>query len=377
MFKGDKNEFLFEVNKELFKFNHIYIYGSGEFSVELMFYLLHFDLEIDGFIKEKTNYYKDKILDKDVFDLLQVKFEQNDVILLPVIYSDVEYTYLQTAGIKNIYVSSLYKKVFIFNSECSGIMAPQVFQINNQFIKASKKFIYGAGKSGKQYLKILKDMGVKIDAFVDSDEKKSGNVIENTKVISKKQMYQYEDIAIVIPPAFTVDIYNNIDKEFQNSCYLPPSRAGVYIESESGIEEFADLRIIQKLFEKFGNKKIVCYGTKRQHIQMYKMIKHFSVEIAYIVDDKEINNFDYTVKQLEVLKEEKFENLLLIIPDKGEQTILEKKQKIIETIGNVDVLTMGNSDGRDCQYIDVDLGFSVMMSQMGFKEYHRICEGKE
>lgn len=363
-------EMLYVLNKEIQNINNIFLYGSGEFSVDLMIYLLQLDISIKGFICDEIKDDREKIFNKQIVEISEFKNANNAIVIIPSIYSDDEYNSLRDFGFKHIYWSSLYRKTFV-KSVSNNI--PKAFMINNKFLIKKNKIVYGSGISGVKWYKMLKHEGIKIDAFGDSSQSKWGHKIEDIEIISVNQIHEYDnDMGIAVSPAYTIDIFNSFEKQQQKNCFLPPSKDGLYLDNDRGIEKIADIGVIQKIIDSTKDKKVIIYGATKNAIKIYKILKCFSIEVEYLVDNE--NNFDndIVIKSKYELLQENPDKLLIVIPD-NEKAIYERKIKDLkELFDKVDYIYIGNSNGRICQYVDVDLGNSVKMDIMGFKIFKRI-----
>lgn len=363
-------EMLYVLNNKIEAIDNIFLYGSGEFSVDLMIYLLQLDISIKGFICDEIKDDRENIFNKAIVNVSELNNKDNVVVIIPSIYSDHEYSHLKSLGFKHVYWSSLYKKNFV---KSPNSLMPKAFILNNKFLMKEKKIVYGSGISGKKWYKILRDEGINIDAFGDSSQSKWGSKIEEIEIIPVNQICEYEDnIGITVSPAYTIDIYNNFKKAQQKNCFLPPSKDGLYLENHIGIEKIPDIGVIQKIIDNSKDKKVIIYGATKIALKVYKILKSFSIEVEYLVDDKINPDCEITVKSIQDLLSENPQDLLIVIPDNQKKIYEKKIQNLKQLFEKVDYIYIGNSHGRICQYVDVDLGNNLEMDIMGFKKFSRV-----
>lgn len=368
-------EILYILNNEIEKVNNIFIYGTGEFSIDVMTYLLQLEVSIKGFIYDDIYDVRERIFNKKVIGISELKSLEDVVIIIPSIYSEKEYNYLKEQGFTKVYWSQLYKKTFV---DMADVNINKAFIINKKFLNKKNKIVFGAGVSGKKYLKLIEQNGIKVDAYGDSNQMKWGSKIEDVDVISISQICKYGDTAgIVIPPAYTTDIYNNLNKKQQNNCFLSPSKYGLYIENSNKLEELLDIGVIQKIIDHSKGKKVIVYGTDNVALRISEILKEFSIEVDYFIGEETSTNDKLKVNNKYHLLLENLEELLIVIPDIQKKIYQEKVESIKELSNLVKYITVGNSDGRTCQFIDIDLGYNALMDVMGYKVFKRIANNKE
>lgn len=71
-------------------------------------------------------------------------------------------------------------------------------QIIGKYMKKRKLILYGAGKIGKKLLSSMRDLGLNVKAFWDSNVSLQGNILEDVPIQAPYQKNQWQDSAIIL-----------------------------------------------------------------------------------------------------------------------------------------------------------------------------------
>lgn len=177
--------------------------------------------------------------------------------------------------------------------------------IDAAIINSEDLYIYGAGDSGKRTYAILKEQGITVNAFIDSDSRKWGNKIEDSQIdsmvygpdILKKSdtiiistRYYHEIKTFLLDKGVSekniyVDIRNSWESSKEPLRYA--DRENLWIESEMhhwvrGIPCREFFTVL--LADVYCKKKIILYGLNGTTSQFISLFRALGIEVDYCAD---------------------------------------------------------------------------------------------
>jgi len=228
--------------------------------------------------------------------------------------------------------------------------------------------IWGAGDGGLRTLTMLQPH-IKVGAFIDVDEKKIGNTLKNTPIISKSEIVNYNFDYIIIANLYKTEIKELLVKE-----YLIPDYKILDVYHEGLIDvRLGTLRAIsQEIKERDINGSVAELGVYKGDFAQY---------INYFFEDRKLYLFDtfsgFDKRDISVEEELQLSNSY-----EGEyynesvQLVLDKminKQNCIVKKGFFPESAVGVEDLFCFVSLDVDL-FSPIYEGLNYF-YERLAKG--
>lgn len=355
-------KYLHLLNDRISTEKHIYIYGTSEFSAELLCYLIQLQIYVKGFvyddIQDKTDVYGKNVYNIDELD-------DSAVLIVPSIYSEQLVKQMRDKYAIEIYYSYVYKRKIVSIEDDSILPA---FIINNEF-KKKETMLYGMGKTGKTYYDNLINV-IEFDYLGDSDTNKIGKEYCGKEILSFEDIGKLGEINVAISPAYTIDIYKSLDRLHNLSLFLPANRENYYIYTEDGLNQFLDFTIFYEIVKKAKQKRVCIYGYDNIAKETEKILKLLDVNILGFLSEKiKEDSCEKNTLNIYDLLYEKSNEVLVIIPDLNGECVRYKLDMVSSINENIECIYLLNGNGREQQYIDVDHGYTNKMTEFGFKHF--------
>ena len=219
----------------------------------------------------------------------------------------------------NIKILILYSSIFIFLNLSIKIFAKNFLFKKEKIIdsKSRKKYvIYGAGRTGMEIIKILKNYNnINILYFIDDDKNKIGRTIDGIEVFSSKQIEldnkKIDTVLICMPSASSFEIKNieanliNLKILHKNISSLDDFLNNTVAEKDKLIkfdhDTILDLNFSNNIKDKFKNKKVLVTGASGT------IGKEIMFQISRL-DVQELIGLDFNELNISNLKKD-FDNL--------------------------------------------------------------------
>lgn len=236
--------------------------------------------------------------------------------------SDSKLSGLKMYNKRIIYINEMERKdPVIFYNLCSEYpnscidREQQRIKIINPEIDKKNIVIWGAGNTGESAYKLLKNYGVAVKCFVDSNEKLVGMTKCGLAVLAPDQIKGLEKSITVIE---AVKQWQELDE-----CIMHKYDKRYFYSLESGINNKItyDIEGLEKMlfdlsdfcmFSRFSDKKVYIYGNGAIENEFAKYLALMDYEFAgFLIDENDsVDNFvenEYTVKYVEeILYEDNF-----------------------------------------------------------------------
>lgn len=234
--------------------------------------------------------------------------------------------------------------------------------------------IYGTANRGKATLKFLRENGVNVIGFADSDKSKTGSKVEDLEVIDFDEINK--DTVIIISSGFYKEIFNKICKSglrvFIDYRQIYYAQYYPYIIIKSEIQKYDILWHCNVQFLNFMvhvmDKKIIIDGYNDFGKDFIRILKLMDKTIEYCVDDEvfEIEGGNIEVKS-------KYD---LIYEDMSDKMVIVTKLDV-----NLDVCTicpesifleeLGLEKEKDYRILNTMHGYTVYPKSMMNNNYVR------
>ena len=323
------SEPLFIFNTEIEQYPKKYIWGTDNQAFLLLTELINHRIYVDGFIGEKEEVGM-RLFHRPVISLDMIEDKKSTLILTN-----------QDISIDDYILTDIY--------------------IINKNLIDQNIIIYGAGNVGERLVPILTAKGVKVDYFIDGEEKKSGQQLLNIPIYSPDKLSELDDnTTIIVAGRFWKEIENIIEKSIPNpkifhACGLPFAAAVMSIK----LNDSAQLGLINVCYlsECFPDKKLIMLGNEVGLARDYKeVLKCLGYEVSIMVTDDCALCEDVQLLD-DVLYEEDY---ILIVYEHGSyRDVLKKIQEL--NLRDVDwtSIEMPQLCGHRAFMLDLNLGQTV------------------
>jgi len=194
--------------------------------------------------------------------------------------------------------------------------------IKDEIRAAERLFIYGAGSSGAKTLKMLKDAGVQVDGFIDSDSAKVGGKWCEYAIYERSSL-RPNDVVIISSICF-YEIYNALREviDEQNiyidycSCAESDMLRGrpILFKDTKKLISVDMLSFFIAIMNDFYDKSVILYGVNELTQQVIEVLELLEVNIYAITEDESVSecSYKYPVKNVYELAYEDMHNKIII-----------------------------------------------------------------
>ncbi len=225
-------------------------------------------------------------------------------------------------------------------------------EIKKRIIEAENLYIYGAGSAGIRTYRVLRERGVDIDGFIDSDESKRGTIIESKKVYGVDileandsvilSLGKYQDVINGLIALSIEDDHIFIDLRnsgfFQEYPIQYNDMVGIWLELIGrSIPLYLSLFLgwWDHCINDFCGKTVFLYGDnelKNQYFEIFDLlgIQTYSLELRSA--KKSVSSTERCINDYFRIPSDK-RMILVLELKKGEVSVSSDVSKIFDTIG--------------------------------------------
>lgn len=261
---------------ESFRQKNIYVFGIGPDSAAIFFMTLSGNFYVKAFIRNEA---------EEINPRIQVERFCNKAILSP---EDMETESLVLHPAHLEIPDSMEKCIRERNCRLCPI---RIQKVSDELLQR-KTVIYGAANRGKKTLQLLRENGVKVAGFVDSDKSKIGSSFEGLEVLDFETIEK--DTAVVISSGYYKEILQKLHHSghpiFVDYSSIYGIAAYPYLLLKNTREKEDLVWTLQRHFYLFlrgcVDKKIIIDGYNDYGIELKRILSLMDKEIEYFVEDE-------------------------------------------------------------------------------------------
>lgn len=291
MLNSEERKPLFCVNENILGYRRKYIWGTTPEAVQLFSRLLNYGIYIDGFANDA--------------DAGMEIFCKPVCMVRDIISEDTVFLTADDRVSTNEF--NIYSDVFLVNPS-----------LNTEYV-----VVWGAGEAGKSVAKELKNRGIQVQFFLDSDVNKIGTFIDDIPIYGKDYILTMpKESSVIMAGAKCQEMCNTFLEYRQDiTCFLQYSSLMTYenILLDDGTQQIHldMLYNIQQICFGLSHKDIYVYGKSGMASKVIELLKLLNLEVkGYLIDSSYIdvaNNNAYETKSVEDILYE--DNFFVLITD--------------------------------------------------------------
>lgn len=312
---------LLSVLKSEYKNKNVYIWNINRNSMNVFAMAIFRKIDIQGFVTSQEEYVGEIYMNRPVVALKEIE-DCDDIIIL--LDDETDHNALKLLPDEKI----------VYWSDALEL---------NRKLKEERIIIYGTGYGAECLYEELLSEGIEPELYCVT--KKEGNIQKEKKIIESKDLYKYEDCAVII---------SVMQKQYRREILevLSEFKGRIYVREVIDSLEVLHINLMQNLDLAIKeNRKIYLY-SKRNGIARFveEALAIYNLKICEYVYD--IENIEQNIKCIYELAYEGVEDKFIIINEERPENLVVARENI-ELSGFS--MEKGNYAGIQCYTLDRDI----------------------
>ena len=293
---------LYSLKKEYLD-KKVYIWNVNRDSIVLFMMLAFRRIDIQGFITLQEEYKGDIYMNRPVFTLNQVEWDDDSVIFV----SD---------NVSKDKINVLNGERIVYWSDAIGI---------NDELRQKKVIIYGTGDGAKKLCRVLDKEKIDVELYCVTKKNNAMDYYKGKKIIESSELGNYKDCAVVISvldPQYRREILETLS-DFHGRIYGED-----IFRSETNKYALANINFIQIIDNAVKmNKKIYIYGRKNLLAELIEnVLSIYGIKInGYVYDS---GDREKGIMSIYELAYEGIEDKLIIINEESPERLIRVRENI-------------------------------------------------